>query len=254
MFGLSGNLTVDQPLVLEAFKDGPDEGVVVHNHLELLLQLSVQLQKLVHLEDGEEVCRQNVACILLLKRFQGFEDFGDEAVVEVDHLVHSEVQVCQRFFIFHDVLPILAFLLVVVDLVHLVLVLLFFGLVAKNRCFARALKRANIPISLLDLFRHPGQAGEDDVEVGKCLENLTSVFSPEQVGQLEFLLDVAEEGADVLLLEGGDVVRPVDDPLQDLSRGDEPDHPAELRPVLQVRVQLVLIRDLTETWNLRHRK
>ena len=77
------------------------------------------------------------------------------------------------------------------------------------------------------------------MEVGKCLENLTSVFSPEQVGQLEFFFDVAEEAADVLLLEGGDVVRPVDDPLQDLSRGDEADHPAELRPVLEIHVELV---------------
>ena len=51
---------------------------------------------------------------------------------------------------------------------------------------------------------------------------------------------MAEEEADVLLLEGGDVVRPVDDPLQDLARGDETDHPAELSPVLEVRVQLVL--------------
>ena len=78
------------------------------------------------------------------------------------------------------------------------------------------------------------------MEVGKSLENLTSVLSPKQVGQLQFFLDMAEEEADVLLLEGGDVVRPVDDPLQDLSRGDEPDHPAELRPILEVRVQLVL--------------
>ena len=34
---------------------------------------------------------------------------------------------------------------------------------------------------------------------------------------------MAEEEADVLLLEGGDVVRPVDDPLQDLAHGDDDD-------------------------------
>ena len=77
------------------------------------------------------------------------------------------------------------------------------------------------------------------MEVGELVESLASVISPEQVGELKFLLHVAEEETDVLLLEGGDVVRPVDDPLQDLSLGDEPDHPAELRPVLQVHVQLV---------------
>ena len=85
------------------------------------------------------------------------------------------------------------------------------------------MKGADIPISLLDLFRHLGQAGEDDVEVGEFVESLASVISPEQVGQLEFFFDVAEEAADVLLLEGGDVVRPVDDPLQDLARGDDDD-------------------------------
>ena len=77
------------------------------------------------------------------------------------------------------------------------------------------------------------------MEVGEFVESLASVFSPEQVRQLKFLLHVAEEETDVLLLEGGDVVRPVDDPLQDLARGDEPDHTAELRPVLEVHVQLV---------------
>ena len=77
------------------------------------------------------------------------------------------------------------------------------------------------------------------MEVGEFVESLASVFSPEQVRQLKFLLDMAEEETDVLLLEGGDVVRPVDDPLQDLARGDEPDHTAELRPVLEVHVQLV---------------
>ena len=78
------------------------------------------------------------------------------------------------------------------------------------------------------------------MEVGEFVESLASVFSPEQVGQLEFFFDLAEEETDVLLLEGGDVVRPVNNPLQDLSLGDEPDHPAEFGPVLQVRVQLVL--------------
>ena len=77
------------------------------------------------------------------------------------------------------------------------------------------------------------------MEVGELVESLASVLSPEQARQLEFFFDVAEEEADVLLLEGGDVVRPVDDPLQDLARGDEPDHPAELRPVLEIHVQLV---------------
>ena len=77
------------------------------------------------------------------------------------------------------------------------------------------------------------------MEVGEFVESLASVISPEQVRELKFFLDVAEEEADVLLLESGDVVRPVDDPLQDLSLGDEPDHPAELRPVLEIHVQLV---------------
>ena len=91
------------------------------------------------------------------------------------------------------------------------------------------------------------------MEVGELVESLASVFSPKQVGELEFFFDVAEEEADVLLLEEGDVVRPVDDPLQDLARGDdddddddddlargdESDHTAELRPVLEVHVHLV---------------
>ena len=78
------------------------------------------------------------------------------------------------------------------------------------------------------------------MEVGELVESLASVIPPKQVRELKFLLDMAEEEADVLLLEGGDVVRSVDDPLQDLSLGNKPDHPAEFRPVLEVRVQLVL--------------
>ena len=77
------------------------------------------------------------------------------------------------------------------------------------------------------------------MEVGELVESLASVISPKQVSELQFFLDMAEKETDVLLLEGGDVVRPVDDPLQDLARGDEPDHPAELRPVLEIHVQLV---------------
>ena len=78
------------------------------------------------------------------------------------------------------------------------------------------------------------------MEVGELVESLASVISPEQVRELKFLLDLAEEETDVLLLEGGDVVRPVNNPLQDLSLGDKADHTAELRPVFEVRVQLVL--------------
>ena len=82
------------------------------------------------------------------------------------------------------------------------------------------------------------------MEVGELVKSLASVLSPEQVGELQFLLDLAEEEADVLLLEGGDVVGPVDDAIKNFSLGHQPDHPAELRPVLQVVVQLVLSSDV----------
>ena len=67
---------------------------------------------------------------------------------------------------------------------------------------------------------------------------------------LEFSLHKADEKSDILFFKAGDVVGPVDDPLKDALPGQQPDHPAQLRSVLEVGVQLMLPRDLTETWHL----
>ena len=67
----------------------------------------------------------------------------------------------------------------------------------------------------------------------------------------ELRLHKVDEEADILFLQTGDVVGPVDDPVEDALLDQQPDHPAQLRPVLEVGVQLILPRDITETWNLK---
>ena len=81
------------------------------------------------------------------------------------------------------------------------------------------------------------------------MENLGPVGS-KNAFHFEFSLYKVDEEADILLLQAGDVVGPVDDPVEDSMLGEQPDHPAQLGSVLEVGVQLKLRPDLTETWHL----
>ena len=85
------------------------------------------------------------------------------------------------------------------------------------------------------------------------MENLGPVGS-KNVFQFEFSLYKVDEEADILLLQAGDVVGPVDDPVEDSMLGEQPDHPAQLGSVLEVGVQLMLPRNLTETWHLKENR